>query len=238
MTRLMSRAARAELVKLATLPAFRGTTVAMITAAMALTALHSAAPTGEAAATAVVARTVPLLQIGPILLGVLAAATEYDGGQIRTTLTAVPNRTAALAGKAAACLAAVSAASTTAVAAAMATARLAAERSGREQPSLGTPKAAVGIVAYLVLIGLLAHLLAITLRSAIPPLVAMLVLLVASPLLSEVTAYACWLPDQAGKALYRPTPTAHTPWNGAAFLLLWITGTGLAAATAFRGRDA
>lgn len=221
MTRPVRRAAEAELAKPATLPAFRCAALVMTAAGVALTALHSTAPTGETTAAAAVARTVPFLQIGPILLGVLAAATEYDGGQIRTTLTAVPNRTTALTGKAAACLAAAGATTTATVTAAPATARLAADRSGREPTSLGSACTIVGIVAYLVLISLLAHGLAITLRSAIPPLAIMLTLvLIASPLLSEVTDYARGLPDQAGKALYQPSPTPCTPWNGAVILLL------------------
>ncbi|MGA4539334.1 hypothetical protein ACPA54_05015 [Uniformispora flossi] len=237
MTPPICRAAKAELAKLATLPAFRCAALVMTAAGVALTTLHSTAPTGETTAAAAVARAVPFLQVGPILLGVLAAATEYDGGQIRTTLTAVPNRTTALTGKAAACLAAAGA--TTTATAALATARLAADPTGREPTSLGSPCTIVGIVAYLVLISLLAHGLAITLRSAIPPLAIMLTLvLIASPLLSEVTDYARWLPDQAGKPLYQPSPTPCTPWNSAVILLLWTTATSLAAATTFLKRDA
>lgn len=70
--------ARAELLKLATLPAL-ALTVALTWAVTTLIALVGQDP-------------VPLARAGFLVLGVLAATSEYDGGQIHTTLLCTPRR--------------------------------------------------------------------------------------------------------------------------------------------------
>ena len=109
---------------------------------------------------------------------------------------------------------------------------------GEHAPVDGRPLA--GAAAYLVLIGLLALALAVLLRSQLPPLVAMLgLVLVLSPLLSGLTEHARWLPDRAGSLLYQPgADTVLTPAAGALVLLCWTAATGAAAAAAFLARDA
>jgi hypothetical protein len=74
--------ARAELIKLATLPAL-ALTVALtwaVTAVIRLAAADGADP-------------IPLVRAGFLVLGVLAATAEYDGAQIHTTLLCSPRRT-------------------------------------------------------------------------------------------------------------------------------------------------
>ncbi len=73
--------ARAELLKLATLPAVA------LTAALtwAVTALIALAATGDP-------DPVPLARAGFLVLGVLATSSEYEGAQLRTTLLGTPRR--------------------------------------------------------------------------------------------------------------------------------------------------
>jgi hypothetical protein len=81
-------ATRAEVAKLITLPSL-SVTVALTWAVTAL--LRTAGPAGGA---------VPYSQVGVLVLGVLAAGHEYQGGgQIRATLLAVPRRPLLLAAK-------------------------------------------------------------------------------------------------------------------------------------------
>ncbi len=73
-------AARAELLKLATLPA------------LALTAGLTWGLTVLLALVAEGADPIPYARAGFLVLGVLAASSEYEGGQLRTTLLCVPRR--------------------------------------------------------------------------------------------------------------------------------------------------
>jgi hypothetical protein len=211
MTARPARTVVAELIKLGGLPA-------VVAVALGTVVAIGAAGRG-------VTQAVPLLQAGPILLGVLAVSTEYAGRQIATTLTATPDRLRLLAAKAVAYLITASATIGAGLAAAWLT------RSAR-------PTA--GAAVYLALIGLLALLLTTLLRSLIPPLAGLLTLvLIVSPLLAGHTEHARWLPDRAGRLLYLPdADPLLTPVTGAVVLLTWI---GLAAAVAlwtFRSRDA
>lgn len=72
--------ARAELLKLVTLPAL-ALTVGLTWGLTALLALVA----GDA-------DPIPYVRAGFLVLGVLAASSEYEGGQLRTTLLCVPRR--------------------------------------------------------------------------------------------------------------------------------------------------
>jgi hypothetical protein len=72
---------RAELLKLVTLPAIPLT----VAATWAVTAVIAFAAVGDP-------DPVPLARAGFLVLGVLAASSEYEGGQLRTTLLATPRR--------------------------------------------------------------------------------------------------------------------------------------------------
>lgn len=72
--------ARAELLKLVTLPAL-ALTVGLTWGLTALLALAA----GDA-------DPIPYVRAGFLVLGVLAASSEYEGGQLRTTLLCVPRR--------------------------------------------------------------------------------------------------------------------------------------------------
>ncbi|GAA1548845.1 hypothetical protein [Kribbella lupini] len=176
--------------------------------------------------------SVAFLQVGTIVLGVVAAAAEYGGHELRTTLTAVPNRSVSLAAKAVALLAAMTVTSVVALLAAVLTACA-------REPIQASLWWVAGAAAYLVLVGLLAAAVTVVLRSLVPALAVLLVgVVIASPLLSSVTDQARWLPDQAGRALYSAEPVHFGPAAGTAVLLAWLLCTGTAACLAYCKRDA
>ena len=241
MIRDLAATVAAELLKLRGLPVVLVTMLGSVAAAITLAAAIAASPTGAATdAVDVTLGTIPFLQIGPILLGVLSVSTEYAGGQIRSTLIAVPNRPLLLAGKTGAYLVAAATTCAAALSAGLGTAWIALT------VRHGTPTAdpngwpVLGAAAYLVLIGLLGHAVTVLTRDLVPALVTMLgLVLIASPLLSGLTEHARYLPDRAGSLLYHPDADAVlTPGTGTLVLLAWITATGTAAVISFFSRDA
>ncbi|WP_454300979.1 ABC transporter permease [Salana multivorans] len=193
----------AELDKLRTLPIVVLTVVGTIIGGIVLgAALAASAHQGgwDVPPVEVVVQSLPFVQVGMILLGVLPVAQEYAGSQVRTSLTAVPHRGRLLAAKSAATVlvAVVTAAVTVAVtfAAALLVVRSA---SGSESPARGLGVLA-GAVGYLVLIAMLAYAIALQLRHLVPALVTGLALVViASPVLAAQTELARWLPDRAAQ---------------------------------------
>ncbi len=240
MTRPLARATAAELVKLAGLPAVLATVLATVAAGAALSAALAWSQPGSVDAMQVTTQAIVFLQVGLVLVGVLAAGTEYAGRQIATTLTATPNRLRLLAGKTAAYLATAAATSLATVVVATTTAWVVLGARGLRSTRGLDVRPLLGAAGYLVLVGLLALALAGLLRSLVPSLVTMLaLLLIASPLLAAATEHARWLPDRAGSQLYLPhDDPALTPATGALVLLGWVTATALAAALAFHYRDA
>lgn len=233
------RTVAAELVKLRGLPAVCATVIGTIAAAIALTAAVAASSADGVDAVQATLATIPFLQVGPILLGVLAVATEYQGSQLRTTLTTTPNRGLLLTGKTIAYTVTATLTSAATIATGLTTAAI--TLTARDSPQAGTvniwPVAGAGL--YLVLIGLLGFALTVLLRSLVPPLVIMLALvLIVSPLLNS-TEHSRWLPDRAGRLLYLPdADSLLTPETGSLVLLTWITLTAITATTAFMTRDA
>lgn len=210
------RVVAAELLKIRTLPAAVATALGTVAVAAAL------------AAVAELSEIVVFVQIGPVLLGVLAVTSEYTGTQVRTTLIAIPDRMTALVGKTVAFLVVVSVTSGAACAAAL--------LAGGPAPADGV----VGVVAHLVLVGLLAFAVAQLVRALVPALVGMLsLLLVGGPLLASLTEHARWLPDGAGRALYLPGSDAVLmQWAGGLVFVGWIAVVGGGAAWTFLARDA
>lgn len=235
----LRNATAAELVKLRGLPVAGATVLGTIGVAVALAAGIAASARTPMTATQAILAIVPFLQIGLILLGVLTVATEYQGNQFRTTLTATPARARLLAAKALAYLVAAGVTSVAAVGAGLVAAAiaLALRDSAPAAETNGWPVA--GAALYLVMIGLLSLALTVLLRALIPSLVAMLLVLIVSPLIGGSTEHARWLPDRAGSLLYLPAAdTTLTAGTGALVLLAWIVATATAAAVVFLARDA
>ncbi|QRN79814.1 MAG: ABC transporter permease [Nocardiopsis sp. BM-2018] len=231
-----ARTFAAELVKLVTLPAARATVLGTIAVSAGMAALTADPEHGPADAASTVFGLIVFLQVGTVLLGVLTTASEYAGGQIRTTLAATPRRGVLLAAKSAACLMVSALTGAVAVGTALTSAWLVTEGS-----LLGgaSPWRLVGAAVYLSLLGLLAHLVAVVARALLPPLVGVLALvLIVSPLLGGLTEHARWLPDRAGQPLYLPgADTVFTPWTGPLVLCGWLLAVGAVAALLFTHRD-
>jgi ABC-2 type transport system permease protein len=201
----------AELRKLATLPAVHSTVAVTVLATPGL-------------ALAAGFRAVEYGRLGLIVLGILTAATEYGGSQIRTSLACVPNRPLLLSGKVLAYLA-------VATPTALLTGALSIVAA--EAPGTALP----GTTAYLVMIGLLALALAVPLRSlAVTVATFTAFVFVASPLLAAATDAAEYLPDRAGASLYQPG--ALSPWEGGAVMAAWLIIAFAVTVITFTKRDA
>ncbi|MGW3806812.1 hypothetical protein [Micromonospora sp. NPDC005113] len=205
--------ARAELRKLLTLPSLRLTALLTWTANLLLTYAYASAesrgePLGDDAALAPLGYT----QAGFLVLGVLAAASEYqEGGQIRTTLLAMPRRLPLQAAKALA----LAALTLPVAAATAATSTL---------PAYGatwTPAA----TAYLTLTTLLGAAVAGVVRRAVPAVVLLLGLyFIAGPLLRARTGTsAAYLPDTAALDPSRGAAAATITWTLSALTLAALT---------------
>lgn len=233
-------AVAAELIKLRGLPVVPATALGTIGGAIALAAgVAASASTPTAPAQALIA-VVPLLQVGPILLGILTAAAEYQGGQLRATLAATPARARLLMAKAVAYLVVAAVICAVAVAAGLAAAAitLAQRDTAPAEQTNGWPIA--GAAVYLVSMGVLALAVTILLRSLVAPLVAMLALvLIVSPVVAGSTEHSRWLPDRAGSLLYLTDgDRVLTAGTGVLVLLAWIAVAAAAAAAIFLARDA
>lgn len=232
----------AELDKLRTLPAVLLTAVATVGAAAGIAAAFAAGDGGPGAAesvTDVTLRMMPYVQAGLVLLGSLPAAHEYADGQIRATLTAVPERGLLVAAKSVAAATAVTLTAAAATGAGAAAAALTWWRAGAPPAAGGGGGGALlGATAYLALIGLLSYAVALLVRHLIPVLVGVLSLvLIGSPLLAAVTAHARWLPDRAGSQLYAPTDPVLTAATGGLVLLVWTVAVGVGAWVRFVRAD-
>ncbi|MEU4555378.1 hypothetical protein [Micromonospora violae] len=208
---------RAELCKLLTLPSLRLTALLTVAANLLLTYAYATAesrgePLGDDAALAPLGYS----QAGFLVLGVLAAASEYqEGGQLRTTLLAMPRRLP-LQGAKALALAAL----TLPVAAAT------AATSTVPADGVGWVPAATG---YLTLTTLLGAAVAGVVRHAVPAVVLLLGLyFIAGPLLrAKLSSSAAYLPDTA----------ALDPSGGAAATITWTLAALMLAALTFHVRD-
>lgn len=177
----------------------------------------------------VVGRAIPYVQAGIVLLGVLPAAHEDAGRQVRTSLLAVPARTALLAAKTVAAALVVTVGAVVAVGVGLLVA-LWASPSQSAGGGVGQTAGEVGgMVGYLALMGAFSHVVATLVRQLAGALAGVLVLvLVVSPLLAAATTWARWLPDRAAAALYQSGSTMSAA-SGVFVMTIWIMAIGAAA---------
>ncbi|RJF43820.1 hypothetical protein D4740_02295 [Actinomyces sp. 2119] len=166
------------------------------------------------------------LAYGVITLGVLAGSTEYQGGEIRTSLTAVPRRTSLLAAKYASLTVLAAGLSLVSMVVAVGVMGLAFE--ARVWPLV------LRGAAYLVVVSLLSFPLGLLVRSTTGALTSALMLLVIAPLvLTPVAGWSQWLPTRLGDELLltktRPPGAAATM----AALSAWVVVTSAAGAGRF-----
>ncbi len=221
----------AELIKLRTLPAVVLAAVGTVLAGGAVAVLLAASAAEYSADLSTVElalRAVPFVQVGIVLLGVLPAGHEYAGGQFRTSLVAVPGRWRFAAAKAVAAVSVLAVVAVVGVAASLGGATLGLRLAGGAPTGDGVAVwPLLGACAYLTLVGLLSHAVAVLVRHLVPALVAMLtVVLVVSPLLGTMTEQARWLPDRAGGLLMGGSDTALDAGSGTLVLLGWVAAVG------------
>ncbi|PRY37817.1 hypothetical protein [Umezawaea tangerina] len=175
--RTVGHTVHAELLKLATLPSVRLVVVATWVVTPLLDLVYARTAT---TASAVDVGLAPLgySELGFVLLGALVAASEHDG-QIRTSLTCVPNRVGLQLAKsltlAALCLV---------VASVTAVLSLATARTARPDGPFAPFGPGATAIAHLVLTAVLAAAVATVLRAAVPALTLLLgYYVVAAPLI-------------------------------------------------------
>ncbi|QIM16907.1 ABC transporter permease [Leucobacter insecticola] len=235
----------AELAKVRTLPFTTLTALGtvllgvIITAALAANASERgvAMTAGDA-----VTQAVPFAQVGIILLGILPAGHEYSGSQYRTSLVAVPNRTLFFAGKWLSAVIALAATAIVTTSLSLASAFI--TQQAMDAPGINTDSPTqpqgwilAGAAAYLTLIGLLSHAVAVLVRNRVPALVIMLVLVLLVPPLARNTGFSRWLPSRAGETLFSAGDADLTAVTGALVLCAWIIAVGAAAYISLRARD-
>lgn len=232
----------AELAKLLTLPAIRLAALAAVIAGACIAGALASGGQGQGmrfAAGQAVLFAVPFVQACFVLLGVLPMTHERDGGQLRTSLSAVPSRARFVLAKTSAVAALLAVTATLAVALSLGAAWV-ATRVGEGVPQASSVNAAAlaGAAAYLALIGLFAHATALLLRRFVPALVSVLGLVLLLPPLLGGTEHARWLPSRAGELLYTGGDPVLTAATGALVLGGWIVAVGVAGLAALRLRDA
>lgn len=223
-----------EIDRLRTLPA----AVAVVIATVASGALpawalaeSSTRGLGTPPVSQVVVAAVPFVQVGAIVLGILPVAHEHAGRQWSVTCTkrfpdaacgsarslsrpqrCSPRRRPLLSrGHGGAGLFAS-----------------AGDVVGAGRPDL---ERLAGAWAYLVIIGLLAHAVALCVGHLVPSLVTTLAaVLVVSPLLTALTEHARWLSDQAAGLMYRGGDGVLDGGTGVLVAVAWLLTVGLTGA--------
>jgi ABC-2 type transport system permease protein len=260
----MRDALHAEWTKLRTV----GGTAWLLTATIAATVAVSAAAAAATRCPAGIACPVdtPKLSLTGIefgqaivaILAVLAISGEYSTGMIRTTLTAMPRRSAVLAAKAAILAGLVLAAGTIAVLGSVQAGRLILPGHGftaaRGFPVLSLAdgpvlRAAAGSVLYLALIGLFSLGVATVVRDSAVAIGTVLGLLYLAPIIATVLAadphwqhrIERYAPMPAGLTIQATTGLRGlpiSPWGGLGVLAAWAAGALLAGGLLLRLRDA
>ncbi|GAB3154824.1 hypothetical protein GCM10027161_59600 [Microbispora hainanensis] len=224
-----AQALAAEMSKLASLPGtwltLGGTLVVNLILAIAFTIAGLQGSTGTRSAVDIGLASIGYAQAGFVVLGVLTACSEHVGGQIRTTLTAMPRRALQFTAKHLALAmvvfpaAAITAASGVVLTAGVLGDTAAPVTSGRVAGALG------GVTAYLALTSLISAAVGALVRRTLAAVVVLLgYFFIAGPLLRDHTAVAKYLPDGAGFAMWFPAAddaSAVTPAQGALLLTAW-----------------
>jgi ABC-2 type transport system permease protein len=258
----MTGALHAEWTKLRTVagPTWLLLAAAALTAALSTAAVAATTCPSSGCSVDVTKLSLTGVQLGQAaiaVLAVLAVATEYSTGMIRTTLTALPRRTTVLAAKAIVVTGAVLVAAMVGVVGSVLAGRVSLPGHGfttaRGYPPLSladgpTLRAAAGSVLYLALIALLSLGIATLVRDSAAATGLILGLLYLFPVLAQVVGDPTWrrhiqqiAPSNAGLAI-QATARLHDlpigPWAGLGVLAAWAAGALLVGGGALVLRDA
>ncbi|WP_405619228.1 ABC transporter permease [Streptomyces sp. NBC_00076] len=186
-------------------------------------------------------------QLAMIVFGVLVVSNEYSSGMIRTSLAAVPQRGAFLAGKIAVATGLVLAVG---LATSFVTFFLGQAMLGEHKASIGDAgvlRAVIGGGLYMTLIAMFSMGVAAMLRSPMLSLgILMPFFFLISNILGNVSAtkkIGRFLPDQAGsKIMQVVTPinddTPYGPWGGLGIMALWVLAALAGGYVLLKRRDA
>jgi ABC-2 type transport system permease protein len=260
----MRDALHAEWTKLRTVsgPAWLLAGTIVLTVAVSAAAMAAVrCPTGTACPVDTAKLSLTGIEFGQAVVAVLAGLVisgEYSTGMIRTTLTAMPRRSAVLAAKAVILAGLVLAAGTIAVSGSVLAGRFILPGHGLT-PERGFPlesltdgptlRAAAGSVLYLALIALLSLGIATVVRDSAVAVGVVLALLYLSPIiLSVVAGDPVWshrieryTPMSAGLTIQDTTGLRGlpiSPWGGLGVLAAWAAAAMLAGGLVLRLRDA
>jgi ABC-2 type transport system permease protein len=182
------------------------------------------------------------------IVAVLAVTAEYGTGMIRTTLAAVPRRTAVLAAKAAVVGGLTLAAGGAGVLGSVLAGELILPGRGLTLPAGPTARAAAGTVLYLILIALLSLGVATAVRDSAVAVGTVLGLLYVFPVLGQVVASPAWQrhleqagPMTAGLEIQASTGLSQLPigpWAGLGVLAAWAAAALVAGGLVLHLRDA
>jgi len=183
--------------------------------------------------------SVSYAQAGFMVFGILTACSEYGGGQIHTTLMAMPRRGTQLAAALLVLtLALIPAAIVVSVSGLLVTQMYYGDTvSPIAWDELATSLA--GVTAYLTLTTLLSAAIGMVLRRMLPAVALVLgYYFVAGPLIRDAVPWARYLPDTAGVVLWLPpADDALQPMVGGMLLAAWTLCAIGIAAFVYRRRD-
>ncbi|MCN9241017.1 ABC transporter permease [Streptomyces sp. RY43-2] len=233
-------ALRAELIKIRTLRSLVGSLAAILLTTVAFSALFSAS--SDKNEPDQLFRTffgINFGEIAAIAFGATAVAGEFQGGALRLTLAAMPDRLRWFAAKATAvALPALAVGLLTGVV----TAVVGKAAFGDLGPSWGQAlRGALGCGLQLTLMALFAAGLAAVLRSGVATLSILIpFLLIVSFVVGDLSgSVADFLPDRAGQiALHSTWDGSLGPWTGLAVSALWAAAALVAGAWTLQRRDA
>ncbi|WP_372629866.1 ABC transporter permease [Cohnella sp.] len=240
------QALAAELSKLGSLPAIWLTLGVSLILNLVLAAAFASAglqgSTGTPNVLDIGLASISYIQAGYIILGIVASCSEYTGGQIHTTLTAMPRRSLQLvAAHLALTIIVVPAAIITAASSVLLAAITLGDVPSASLDLGSTIGVLAGVTVHLGLMTLLSASLGVLLRRTLPAAIVVLgYTFIAGPLLREQTTQAKYLPDTAGLAMWFPQPgdaSALPPAQGAIVLVAWTFAAFVVALAVYRKRD-
>jgi ABC-2 type transport system permease protein len=228
----------AEWLKIRTLRSLVGTLCAVLLATVACSAL-SAAGSGDSDPLFSAFAGVSLGQIAAVCFGATAVSSEFQGGALRLTLAAVPERRRWFAAKATAIALSVLAVGLVTGLVTLVQGRFLLGATGPAWPQ--GLRGALGCGVYLTLMALFAAGLTAVLRSGTAALGILIpFLLIVSFVIGGVSgSVADVLPDRAGQLVFHETWDGPLgPWTGLVVTALWTGAALLAGAWSVRRRDA
>ncbi|WP_339324863.1 ABC transporter permease [Paenibacillus sp. FSL W8-0194] len=244
----ITRILRAELDKLATLSwiwlTLMGTFILNVVLTAAFTSVGLQGEAGKQNILSIGLASIGYLQAGFIILGILAACSEYTGGQIRTTLATIPWRGVQLSMKhLALAMITVPVAFFIAASGVLYTFMMMRDTAvGMKTDSM--IKALAGAAGYLTLTTLLSAAIGTLLKRTTPAIVLLLgYYFIISPLLRNfLPSIKNYLPDMAGSYMYMPPAPDEikvlTPMQGTGISMVWTLILIIAAIVFYRKRDA